>query len=212
MELVKRDGFIKQTPTGRIPVKILIELYNQKHITDKYIESGINKLSSEDYWPIITAVKTVCKKAGITRLERNKIILVKKNLAYLDPENRQSLFRNIYLNYSENFNWAYFDGYPNIPVAQYGVNFSIYLLLRFGNIFREDSFYSQRYLKGYPNFAVEFHDEDLWTKNSFDHCYSIRTFERFTDWFGFTETKEIDFDKKEIIASNVLNKIFKLDL
>ena len=78
LALVQREGFIKQTPTGRIPVKFLTELYNQKQATDPHIESGINKLSSEDYWPIIIAVKTVCKKAGLTRLEKNKILLVWK--------------------------------------------------------------------------------------------------------------------------------------
>lgn len=212
LHLIQQEGFIKQTPTGRIPVKTLKLLYEKNHIIDEYIESGINRLSSEDYWPVIFAVKAVSKKAGLTRIEKNKIVLVKKNLAYLDPQNRESLFRAIYLSYSEEFNWAYFDGYPNVPVGQYGVNFTIYLLLKYGKTYRKDSFYAERYLKGYPNFANEFDDEHFTVEEYFNSCYSLRSFDKFTNWFGFTNTQEITHREKEIIATDLLFKIFILDI
>lgn len=63
LAIVEREGGLKLTPTGRIPVKILVELYSYNFICDDLIERGINKLSSEDYWPLIIAVKIVCKKA-----------------------------------------------------------------------------------------------------------------------------------------------------
>ena len=111
----------------------------------------------------------------------------------MEPVNREALFRTIYLHYTEEFNWAYFDGYPNVPAAQYGVNFTIFLLLKFGKNSREDSFYAEKYLKAYPNFAAEFKDILLTFTEDFNHCYSIRSFIRFTDWFGFTKTNKIDF-------------------
>lgn len=210
LNVILQDGFIQQTPTGRIQVKILARIYAEKHLTDEFIERGINKLSSEDYWPTIVAVKTVCKKAGITRIEKNKIVLVKKNIAFLDPENIDPLFKAIYLAYSEEINWAYFDGYLNFPIGQYGVNFSIYLLMKYGKEFHEDLYYSERYLKGYPNFSQEF-NEDFSLKD-FQHCYSLRTFDRFTNLFGLTQTKEFGLLKKEVIATDLLYKIFKLEV
>lgn len=211
LSIIKRENGLKLTPRGRIPIKVLSELYSQRYILDDYIERGINKLSSEDYWPIIVAVKSVCKNAGITRIEKNKIVLVKKNVAFLDPENRESLFRAIYLNYTEEFNWPYFDGYPEIPVGQYGVNFSIYLLLKFGNINRNDNFYSEKYIKAYPNFASYFNDETNTIKD-FHKCYSLRTFERFTNWFGFTTSKSEKYQIQQVIATELLRKIFKIDV
>jgi hypothetical protein len=211
LSIVKRENGLKLTPTGRIPVKVLLELYSQKYILDELIEKGINKLSSEDYWPIIVAVKSVCKKAGVTRMEKNKIVLVKKNMAYLERENRESLFRAIYLNYTEEFNWAYFDGYPELPVGQYGVNFSIYLLLKYGDILRNDNFYSEKYFKAYPNFGDYFNDETYNVKD-FHRCYSLRTFERFTNWFGFTITNVKSYKVEEVCSTQLLPKIFELDV
>ena len=152
----------------------------------------------------------VCKFSGLTRMEKGKIVLVKKNLDYLEAGHRESLFRILYLNVTEVLSWAAFDGYPDIPVGQYGVNFTIFLLLKYGNAVRSTDFYAEKYLNGYPNFKLEC--EYLIGNNDLEHCYALRSFDRFTNWFGFTEFKEIKYDEKEIVASDVLRKIFKLDV
>ena len=65
---------------------------------------------------------------------------------------------------------------------------SLFLISEYGNITRNSEFYAEKYFEAYPY---------LLTEKSFDgsidtnyRCYSVRTFERFLEYFGFTESTE----------------------
>ena len=43
LKILKREEFIKLTPLGALPKKVMVELYAYRFITDKMIENGISK-------------------------------------------------------------------------------------------------------------------------------------------------------------------------
>jgi hypothetical protein len=215
LKIIKRDGFIKLTPLGALPKKVLTELYEYKFILEQLIESGINKLWREDDCITIKTARIVCTSTNLVKKSNGKLLLTKNGERYIKSENRVELFKVIFLIFTEKYNWGYSDGYTDEPVGQYGYLFSIFLLKKFGENENLENFYASKYLKVFEKFITLF-DEDYSTpEDQFNSCYYLRTFERFTDWFGFTKTignRSLFSEQKiKIIKTELLDKIFIYD-
>ncbi len=215
LKIIKRDGFIKLTKLGALPKKFLVELYDFKFILDKYIESGINKLYREDECISIKTARIVCQSTNLVKKSNGKLLLTKNGERCLKEENRVELFKIIYLIFTEKFNWAYNDGFSDEPVGQYGYLFSIYLLKKFGANENMTNYYSSKYLQVFEKFITLFDDDHSTPIIQFSRCYNLRTFERFTEWFGLTKisgNRNIfnDTDYK-VSKTELFDKIFIFD-
>ena len=212
LKIIQRDGFIKLTPLGALPKKILAELYHFKFIIDENIESGINKLSHEDQCISVKTAKNVCELTNLVKKSKGKLLLTKNGEKYLKAENRVALFKVIFLIFTEKFNWAYNDGYTKEPVGQYGYLFSIYLLKKFGEEQKFTSFYAAKYLQVFEKFITHFNGDYSTPEKQFNSCYLVRTFERFTEWFGLTsisgKNNYFDQENAKIVKTKILEKIF----
>lgn len=208
LKILKREKFIKLTPLGALPKKVMVELYAHKFITDEMIENGISKLSREQDSIAIQNAKYVCEIAKLTKKREGKLSLTKNGEKQL--EDRESLFKLILTTFSFDFNWAINDGYPNEPIAQYGNLYTIYCLLKFGKTERPTQFYADKYLQIFEKFLPLFNDSfDRKPKKQFSSCYEIRSFYRFTDWFGFTQTSERKYGEMNCTKSTqILEKIY----
>jgi hypothetical protein len=215
LKIVQRDKFIKLTPLGALPKKIMVELYAYKFIPEDFIESGITKLWKEDDSISIKSAKIVCELAKLTKKVNGKILLTKNGEKFLKQESRLFLFKQIYLTFTESFNWSFNDGFVEEPVGQYGSLFSIYLLLKYGESEKKTLFYSEKYLSVFFNFLPLFVDDYATPEEQFNNCYSVRTFERFTNWFGLTYISEPknNYDNKnnKIKSTELLTKLFIME-
>ena len=81
-----------------------------------------------------------------------------------------------------------FDGYQNESIGQFGWWYSLFLIREYGNITRNAKFYAEKYFEAYPYLLTE--RLFVGSIDSNYLCYSVRTFERFLDYFGFTESTE----------------------
>lgn len=212
LKIIKRDGFIKLTPLGALPKKILIELYDFKFILDEHIESGINKLYREEECISIKTARIVCQSTNLVKKSSGKLLLTKNGERCLKIENRVELFKVIFLIFTEKFNWAYNDGYTKEPVGQYGYLFSIYLLKKFGEKENLTNFFAKKYLQVFGKFITLFNEEYSTPEKQFNSCYTVRTFERFTEWFGLTningKNNYFDQENAKIVKTKLLDKIF----
>lgn len=94
------------------------------------------------------------------------------------------------MTFATKFNWAYYDGYGENQIGQLGYGFSLILLSKYGQEKQLDSFYAERYFEGYPQ-LLESIEPDYDTLERYTaRCYSIRTFERFLDYFGLITIEE----------------------
>ena len=215
IRIIDREKFIKLTPLGALPKKVMVELYDKKFIYDEFIESGITKLWNEQDCIAILSTKIVTEIAGITKKVNGRMTLTKKGTTFLKLENRQAFFELFISTFADKFNWGFNDYLPEKPIGQRGWTFTIYLLGKFGMSYQKESFYAEKYLKAFPDFLNEFEPDGLRPqKEQFVSCYGVRTFERFLAWFGIVETA--NEDKKHwnselnIKATNILTKIFSI--
>ena len=83
---------------------------------------------------------------------------------------------------------------------------------RYGDIERPDRFYSEKYLKAFPMIRQDFSDNPFDKDDrQFHHAYSLRTFERFLEYFNVTQSRTegeflegIKFIKKTVLFDKIL--------
>jgi hypothetical protein len=215
LKILHHDKQIKLTPLGTLPKKVIVELYDKRILLDRHIESGISKLWREQDCFYIYSARRTAELAGLVRKANGKLTLTKKSQKLLLPENRVQLFILFFQSFTEKFPWSSNDLFPSEGVGQFGWAFSVLMLTKFGDVAHLAEFYSEKYLKVFPNFIFEFEPRYSSREEYFQHCYSIRTFERFFLWFGFVSIEQqkhyLDLETDKIQRSEVVSKVFQIE-
>lgn len=189
--LVRRDGTLKLTPKGNLPRRTVLELYGHRILLDDIVESGIRKLLREENWWAIRVARLIVELSRLVRKANNKLMLTKKGSELLLKHNRDELFRRILRAYVVDFNWAYNDRFGEVPIGQFGIGFTLVLLIRYGASNQEVRFYADKYRVAFPRLLNELpvfpFDEPI---DNFYSCYASRVFSKFLCWFGFVPPKE----------------------
>ena len=209
LHAVAKEGRLKLTQRGYLPPKLCRELYAGRHITDWYIDEGIAKITTERNLISVHTARLIIGIAGLVKKQKNTLSLTRKGQTLLDPEKRFELFRAVFYTYTVHFNWAYNDMFTDLPVGQSGFAFTLMLLKVYGSEWREARFYADIF-RTTVSTAVDLFEEEEDPedkKERFICCYCLRSFERFTDWFGLTE-----FSRKEAINYTYKNSIRKMPL
>ena len=176
---------IKLTKADNLPPLIVKELYQQGILKDYPIEHGITKLSKETDCKVIVLTRILCEMSGLIK-KRNGILTVTKKVSSI--VNTNQLLPLIFSTFTDKFSWAFFDGYQNGDIAQFGWWYSLALISQHGDISRNSKYYAEKYFQAYPHLlTLKSYDGAIHANYS---CYSIRTFDRFLEYFGFTETTE----------------------
>ncbi len=216
IRIIEREKFIKLTPLGALPRKVLVELYDKKHLIDDLIEKGIMKLMREIDSLTITSIKIVAKLAGITKKVNGKLTLTKKGENLLKPENRQLFFELFIKTFADKFNWGYHDGFINKPIGQKAWTFTIYLLNKYSNDYQNENFYAEKYLKAIPDYFSDFEYEIYKSQiDQYSSCFGLRSFERFLKWFGLVEIEieeKSDLNReRKVKAAELLTQVFNIN-
>lgn len=213
LNLIDQQGEIKLTSKGYLPTKIVSDIYRQGYLKDELIESGISKLYKETDSDIISLTRIISEISGLVRKSKGKLTLTKKAKELLKEKKEFEILKIIFNAFTRKFNWGYFDLYENESIGQLGFGFSLILLDKYGENFRTDDFYSEKYLKAFP-FLREEVQPDYWTvEEEIYSCYSVRTFERFLNYFNFIELKKgkSRLYSSEIKKTAVFDAIFKIE-
>ena len=182
---VECSNGIKLTKAGNLPPLIVKELYLQGILKDYPIEHGITKLTKETDCNAIVLTRILCEMSGLIK-KRNGILTVTKKASDIVDSNK--LLPLIFSTFTDRFSWAFFDGYQNGDIGQFGWWYSLALISQHGDIPRNSKYYAEKYFQTYPHLlTLKSYDGAIHANYS---CYSIRTFDRFLEYFGFTETTE----------------------
>ena len=180
VRIVSRDQPLKLTSLGYLPVKINRELYDHRFITDWYIDLRKAKTLKEFDSAAISSAHSIVKMAGLVKKGQNKLYLTKKGEQLLQPEKRVGLLREILMAFTQKWDWGSLDGYEEAYGIQQLWGFSVHLLFEFGHTAQPITFYSEKFLMGFPLIAEQFpmrpYSNPL---TDFQHCYATRTFNRF---------------------------------
>jgi len=196
-------GELKLTAKGFLPTKIVADIYNQQFIKDELIEEGIYKLYKEADVMSINLTRILSEISGLVKKRNGKISLTKNENEFYS--NNFELLKLILETFGTKFNWAYYDGYGDNGIGQIGFGFSLILINKYGFEKQRDSFYSNKYFKAFPDLSEK-------AKGSEKNCYSVRTFERFLDYFGLIKIEMANKwdDEKYIIKTELFDKLIKV--
>ncbi len=208
--LIEKNGEIKLTNKGFLPTKIVSDLYQQRFLKDELIEKGISKLYKETDSMTVNLPRILIELAGLVKKRNGKLSLTKSSQKILGDN--EELLRQIFLTFTNKFNWAYYDGYGENQIGQLGYGFSLILLSKYGQIKRLDSFYAEKYFMAYPKLLDSLEPSYGTLERYSTMCYSIRSFERFLDYFGLItiEEEKKGFDSiKYITKTDLYDRLIK---
>jgi len=213
LNLIDKQGEIKLTSKGFLPTKIVSDIYSQGYLKDELIESGINKLYKETDSDVVSLTRIISEISGLARKSKGKLTLTKTAKELLKGKKEFEILKIIFIAFTRKFNWGYFDLFENESIGQLGFGFTLILLDKYGDTYRTDEFYSEKYLKAFPFFREEV-QPDYWTvEKEIYTCYSVRTFERFLNYFNFIELKKRKsrLESSEIKKTSVFDAIFRIE-
>lgn len=205
--LMERE--IKLTTAGYLPPSIVKELY-PLGAGDSLIDSGFLKLSKELNSNSVILTRKITAIAGLTKIRNQKLSITNNGIKTAKDDTK--LFKSLFETFCQKFNWAYFDGYPEEQIGQFGFGFSLILLGKYGKVKREDTFYAQKYFKALPKLMEDLMPTYRSVEDYCEGCYSIRTFDRFMLYFSLIEiAKEQKANApKYITKTDLFDKLIKI--
>jgi hypothetical protein len=192
LRLLHREGGIRLTPLGALPLKYLRELYTLGFILEPGVETGIHKLHREIDSLALTTLHQTTRLAGLARLARGQLLLTKKGSQLLAASQRPALWQLVLHTFTARFSWASHDGYASPTAGQLGWAYSVYLLARFGTRVHPVSFYAGHYQRAFPSALADFAEATYASpaEQQLADCYEVRTFERGLNWFGLVAVSQ----------------------
>jgi len=210
-DVISKNGEVKLTSKGFLPTKIVSDLYQQGFLKDKDIESGISKLYKETDSKTVNLTRILIELGGLAKKRNGKLSLTKTSKNILGDNHE--LLRLILLTFAAKFNWAYYDGYGENQIGQLGNGFSMILLSKYGHENRLNSFYAEKYFKAFPLLLDTVAPNYGTLERYSTDCYSLRTFERFLDYFGLVnidrQGKGLD-SKTYITKTDLFDRLIKI--
>jgi hypothetical protein len=186
LKIVHREGMVKLTPKGNLPLKICDEIVANKFWKEEL--SDLYKQRKEEDFHLVHTAKIIAHIGNLTRKVNNKLNVTKNTAKFLENNDRNGLFMLMFEPFVQKFNWAYHDLYEGHELGQMGWAFSLYLLHQFGNAPHPISFYGAKYLQAFPSLVDNYPPKSYSTPQ--DSCmrgYTMRTFQRYFNWWGFVQ-------------------------
>lgn len=208
LQILNTEGEIKLTKIENLPVKYVKALYEQKIFPNPHIDEGLWTLRNEGEFQQLVLVRSLHKLAKTTKTQKGKQSLTQKGKELLG--NKAAHLHLLLDTFSFEFNFGYFDRYPDNGTGQMALIFSLYLLQKYGATQRNVSFYSKKYFQAFPMLTEEFKYSAFDLSHS---CYTLRVFERYLSYLGVIQYKR-DTSKKAatVKKSPLFEKIFKIAL
>jgi hypothetical protein len=202
------------TAVGNLPPQIVKGIYHLRYYPDLMIEHGITKLTNEKDWLILHTVKIVLIQAGILRKSHRKLLFTKKGRKYFEDAKYDDLFYLFLRAFTTKFNWAYNDGFENEQIGQLGFLYSLYLLQKHGESYKELRYYGDLYFKAFPIFK-SLRKTSANNYDSTETAYYTRFFGRFCIWFGFVDIPNSPSELRinhmtKVKKSNLLSNLLRL--
>lgn len=132
--LQEADG-VKATATGNLNRKFVGEMLDAFHVRSEYLDDvrRYNKVVNElDFFPL-HVVNIVAQLAGLHRRVKGVFRITKKGKGLLADDTMGSLCVLLFKTHFREFNLAYIDRAPDLPVFQHAVTYSLYMASRMLN-------------------------------------------------------------------------------
>ena len=119
---------LKATAKGNLPQKLCKEAFvdYQKQLPENDFHHHM-KINREDDFDDLHATRIILELAGLLRKTKGRFFLTKKYQQLVEKKELAGLYPAVFKTCCSKFNWAYRDGYDDIPFIQQSFLFSMYL-------------------------------------------------------------------------------------
>ena len=150
IHIISLDQPVKLTNLGYLPMKTVQYLYDLRKITYWFVDRRKPKVLREQDVPVIVAVHSMLKIAGMVKNVKNRLSLTKKGEQILLAGSRVKFFRELLLAFTQKWGWGNLDGFDEAYEIQRLWGFSLHLLIQFGHSLQEGSFYARKFMVAFP--------------------------------------------------------------
>ena len=183
------DQGLKATAKGYLPAKFsrdtALAVLGEEGC--RYMMFGSEVRKELDYREL-HVVRLATQMAGLIRKYRGRFLRTKKGEKTLSSPNNGKLYFELLKAYTGKFNWGYSDRYPDLMMIQESFLFSLFLLHRYGDESRCESFYADKFLQAFPSVVDEIREPLYGSKaDEIMRCYAVRSMKRFAHLFGLIE-------------------------
>jgi len=191
-EAIGEQG-LKPTARGNLPRNFCREAARTYWGEQKYRRytryGGIN---SEVEFSDLHVARLVAQLAGLIRKHKGRFILGRDCRRLLAEDGLAAIYPRLFMSYVEKFNWGYRDGYEELRFVQSAFLFSLYLLTRYGDIWRPHVFYEDKFLRAFPSTLDEVPPRPpLNPEDEVRCCYTWRTLVHFAHFMGLAEVEDV---------------------
>jgi hypothetical protein len=181
---------LKTTATGNLPRKFVQEAALQYSPDDELWDLLKTRVWTEPDFDALHTTRIVAELAGLIRKYKGKFILSRDCRKILAEQGLGGIYPRLLRAYAGRFNWGYRDRYQEIPLIQDSFLFTLFVLSRYGNDWRQNTFYEDAFLKAFPLALEEVEPRSYMTpEEEVRSCYSRRCLQNFAVFLGLTEIK-----------------------
>ncbi len=208
IEYIHTNKYVLLTENGEFEPAFEKQILEQRFYPFCLLEDAENTEDEFHEYQIITIARILLILAKITKKRGGKLTLTPQGELLMNDNER--LLRSLLYKFGYDYNWGYTDDFPNGEIGKFGYGFSIYMLHRYGDTKRDDSFYMTKYFNAFPDLLSGAHTKMPYPRtDEIESCYSKRTFNRFMSLFGLIEMEpDTGFDINNIEKSELLDKMF----
>lgn len=195
VEIGNEHKGLKATAKGNLP-RALCRRIDEQFYSEEARKSLLRELhpvmKEEDFWEL-HVVRVVAEMAGFIKKYKNRFILTRRSKNIVERGFTIQDFLHLLQTYTRKFNWAYSDRFEEFPIMQESFLFTLYLFHLYGDEYRPQAFYSDLFLKAYPQLLTEVKSVYLEPEKEIKFVYGVRVLERFAIAFGFAQKEEKDY-------------------
>lgn len=187
------DQGLKPTAKGNLPRNFCREAalayWGEETCQERTRYGGINR---EEDFADLNVTRLVAELAGLIRKYKGRFILSRDCRRLLAGDGMAAIYPKLFRAYVEQFNWAYRDGYPELRFIQNAFLFTLYLLMRYGDISRPQMFYEDAFLRAFPMLLDEVPSSEVFSPDeTVRHSYTWRALVHFAGFLGLATVEPV---------------------
>ncbi len=196
VEAIGEEG-LKPTAKGNLPQRFCRDAALSYWGEELHRENTrFGRINKEDDFFELHVTRIIAEMAGLVRKYRGRFILSRECRRILKQQGMGDVYLLLFKTYIEKYNWAYGDGYEDLPFIQQSFAYTLYLLQRFTAQWQQQSILEEKYVRAFPILLSEIPGSDYFTpEQQLSSCYALRAIRRFAAFFGLVDLEKVDKDQ-----------------
>ena len=191
------DDGLKATAKGNLPLAYVQAAAQRFQATAWRCDSieRIEHARTEWDFSNLYITRLVARMAGLVSLRRGRWNLTQKYRRTFERHGAAGVYAQLFRTFVARYAWNSADGYPELGIIQTSWAFSLLLLLRYGDTWRDGGFYADRFVRAFPmalDEAAHALANNPWQRDPetvVRDAYDVRVLQRFAAFLGLAEVE-----------------------